>query len=119
MNQEFEMKPFLAAAMALAVASPALADPSGNMPGMAGGQMAAAASMTTADGAGVVKAVDARKGTVTIQHGPIAGLNWPAMTMAFKASPPALLQGVTVGESVKFKLMKMAGGVQLTAIQPK
>ena len=116
------MKLFLAAAMALAVASPALADPAGNManmPGMAVGQGAAPASMTTADGAGVVKGVDARKGTVTIQHGPISGLNWPAMTMTFKASPPALLQGVAVGESVKFKLTKMAGGVQLTAIQPK
>ncbi len=116
------MKLFLAAAVALAVASPAIADPAGsmaNMPGMAGGQKAAAAPMTTADGVGVVKAVDARKGTVTIQHGPIAGLNWPAMTMAFKASPPTLLQGVAVGESVKFKLMKMAGGIQLTAIQPK
>ena len=111
------MKLFLAAAMALAIAAPALADPAGNMANMPG--MAAHASMTTADGAGVVKAIDARKGTVTIQHGPIAGLNWPAMTMAFKANPPSLLHGVTVGESVKFKLMKMAGEVQLTAIQPR
>ena len=119
---EFDMKLFLIAAMAVAVAAPAFADPAGNManmPGMSGGQGAAHASMTTADGAGVVRAVDTKKGTVTIQHGPIAALSWPAMTMAFKASSPSLLRGVTVGESVKFKLMKMAGGVELTAIQPK
>lgn len=116
------MKLFLATCMAIGVAAPALADPAAdmaNMPGMAAGQGAAHAPMTTADGAGVVKAVDTRKGTVTIQHGPIAGLNWPAMTMAFKASPASLLQRVTVGEPVRFKLMKMSGDVVLTAIQPK
>ena len=112
------MKLFLAAAMAVTVASPALADPAGNMANMPG-MSASHTTMTMADGAGVVKAVDAKKGIVTIQHGPIAALSWPAMTMAFKATSPSLLQGVSVGESVKFKLMRMAGVVQLTAIQRK
>ena len=112
------MKLFLAAAMAATVAAPALAHPAGNMTNMPS-MSASHAAMTMADGAGVVKAVDAKKGTVTIQHGPIAALSWPAMTMAFKATPPSLLQGVSVGEPVTFKLMRMAGVVQLTAIQRK
>lgn len=115
------MKLFLAAVVALALAAPAFADPAGNMANMPGMSAAQGGdhSMTMADGAGVVKAVDPRKGTVTIQHGPIAALSWPAMTMAFKASSPSLLKGVGVGESVKFQLMKTAAGIQLTAIQPK
>jgi Cu(I)/Ag(I) efflux system protein CusF len=111
------MKLILIAAMTVVVATPAFA--AGDMANMPGGHSATNGAMTTADGAGVVKAVDARKGSVTIQHGPIAGLKWPAMTMAFQANPPSLLQGVTVGESVTFKLMKMGGSVQLTAIKAK
>ena len=116
------MKLVLAAAMALGLAAPAFAQPAGgmnNMPGMAGPQGADHSSMTMVNGAGVVTAVDAKAGTVTIHHGPIAKLSWPAMTMAFKASPPTLLQGVKVGQSVTFTLMQMGGSTQLTAIQPK
>ena len=32
---------------------------------------------------GVVKSVDRAKGTVTLAHGPVKSLNWPAMTMPF------------------------------------
>jgi Cu(I)/Ag(I) efflux system protein CusF len=109
------MKLFLTAALALAVAAPALAQDAAAMSGMNGMSQS---SMATADGAGIVRAVDPQAGTVTIQHGPIAGLKWPAMTMAFKASSPSLLHGVTVGQTVKFKLMQMGGAIQLTAIQP-
>ena len=84
------MKLVLAAIVTLAAGAPAFAQPAGDMsgmPGMAGSQ----ASMTAADGSGVVTAIDAKAGTVTLHHGPIAKLSWPAMTMAFKASPPSLL----------------------------
>src|SRR5690606_8305810 len=40
--------------------------------------------MMTYAGSGVVKSVDKTKGAVTLAHEPIAALNWPAMTMAFK-----------------------------------
>jgi Cu(I)/Ag(I) efflux system protein CusF len=116
------MKLVLTAAVALALAAPAFAQPAGsmnNMPGMAGAQGADHSSMTMANGAGVVTALDAKAGTVTIHHGPISKLSWPAMTMTFTASPPALLQGVKVGQSVTFTLMQMGGSTTLTAIQPK
>lgn len=115
------MKLVLSTILALSLTAPAFAQPAGDMkgmPGMSGAASADKSPMTMANGAGVVTAVDAKAGTVTIHHGPIAALNWPAMTMAFKASSPSVLKGVKVGQSVKFQLMRMGGSVQLTAIQP-
>ncbi len=119
------MKPLRLAVAALLVAAPALAQeapaapPAGAMKPMPGMAPAAdAAPMTMADGAGVVTAVDSKAGTVTIHHAPIAKLSWPAMTMSFKAAEPSVLQGVKVGQAVKFQLMQMGGDVQLTAIKP-
>ena len=112
----------IAAAMALLVSAPAFAQSGADMkdmPGMSNMQGATQGPMTTADGAGVVKAIDHKTGAVTIKHGPIAALHWPAMTMAFKATSPALLDNVTVGESVKFQLMQTDGVVHLTAIGAK
>ncbi len=77
------------------------------------------AAMVLADGEGVVKSVDAKAGTVTIQHAPIPALKWPAMTMPFKAAPPSILQTVKAGQAVRFKLMQMNGATTVTAIQPK
>jgi Cu(I)/Ag(I) efflux system protein CusF len=97
-----------AAALVLLLAAPAAAQPADDMksmPGMAGAQ-GAEPSSTTATGVGVVTALDARAGTITIHHGPIAKLSWPAMTMAFKASSPTLLQGVKAGQSVTFTLVQ-------------
>jgi Cu(I)/Ag(I) efflux system periplasmic protein CusF len=55
-------------------------------------------------GVGVVQAVDAAAGTVTISHQPIESIGWPAMTMPFKVARPELLQRVSVGEKVAFTL---------------
>lgn len=71
---------------------------------------------TMARGAGTVTAIDKAAGTITLDHGPIADANWPAMEMAFKASPATLLDTVKVGDKVTFEL-KMAGGTgEVTAI---
>lgn len=116
------MKLVLIVVSALAVAVPAFAQPAGDMkgmPGMPAGQVAGQAGMTTAEGSGVVTALDASAGTVSIHHRPIAKLGWPAMTMAFRASPPSILHGIKVGQPVAFTLMQMRGSTTLTAIQPK
>jgi Cu(I)/Ag(I) efflux system protein CusF len=116
------MKLVLAAAMALTSATSAVAQSPGavnDMSGVTAIKVADNSSMTVADGAGVVTAIDNKAGTVTIHHGPIAKLGWPAMIMTFKASPPSLLRGVKVGQSVTFTLMQMGGSTTLTAILPK
>lgn len=114
------MRLLLAAALALTTTATALAQSaSAQTTATSGSHAADHAAMTMADGEGVVKAVDAKAGTVTLQHGPIPALKWPAMTMPFKATPPSILQTVKVGQAVRFKLMQMNGATTLTAIQPK
>ena len=58
--------------LTLAAAGAASAD---NMQGMS---MPAAPAAKHGQGAGVIKAIDPKAGTLTIQHGPIAGVGWPA-----------------------------------------
>lgn len=72
----------------------------------------------TAQGTGVVEAIDTAKGTVTIKHQAIASIHWPAMTMTFKADPPSLLQSVKVGEKVNFTLHPAGMNSTVTAIAP-
>jgi Cu(I)/Ag(I) efflux system protein CusF len=113
------MKPMLVAMAAAAVASPAFAQAGGGMQAMSGMQGMDQGAMIMADGEGTVKALDLQAGTVTIQHGAIAALKWPAMTMTFKAANPGLLRGVRVGQTARFRLMQMGGAISLTAIQPE
>lgn len=75
-----------------------------------------AAVPQTAEGEGVIKAVDARAGTVTIAHGPIAALKWPAMVMKFKVEKASVLTGVSVGKKVHFVLQNIGGKPVVTQI---
>ena len=72
----------------------------------------------TAQGTGVVEAIDTAKGTVTIKHQAIASIHWPAMTMTFNADPPGLLKDVKVGEKVNFTLHPDGKDSTVTAIAP-
>ena len=47
---------------------------------------------------GTVKSVDAKGGTVTLDHEPVKSMKWPAMTMAFKAQDKALLDKLGAGK---------------------
>ena len=87
--------------------------------GMAADDMSkmAMAGASMAKGAGTVTAIDKTAGTITLDHGPIAEAKWPAMTMAFKATPPSLLDTVKVGDKVAFDLKLVEGGGEITALQ--
>lgn len=86
------------------------------MAGMAGMQHGAKAA--EASGVGIVRAIDSARGTITLQHQPIASIGWPAMTMTFKVVPPGLLKGVKVGEKVQFTLHPAGMASTVTAIKP-
>lgn len=77
---------------------------------------APSAATATAQGTGQVKSVDAKGGSITLHHGPIAQLGWPAMTMTFKASPD-VLKSVKAGQTVSFSLDPSSNTI--TAISPK
>ena len=66
---------------------------------------------------GTVTQVDAAAGTVTINHGAIAAISWPAMTMQFTAENPAILQGIAVGDSVSFELKSATETSVVTVVQ--
>ncbi|WP_303832168.1 copper-binding protein [Asticcacaulis taihuensis] len=73
----------------------------------------------TAEGEGVIKAIDAKGASITIAHGPIAALKWPAMTMTFKTEKPELTSGLTVGQSVHFVLKNQDGKPVISEIHGK
>lgn len=102
----------LAASLAAGAAS---AQDMQTMKGMPMGQPAA----KTGQGTGVIKAVDAKAGTLTIQHGPIPAIGWPAMTMAFKAASPSLLNGLKVGQTIGFDVKATGMSAEVTAVRPK
>ena len=108
------MKTIIAAVAALALAGPAMAQAMPDMGPMDHG--ATDAKAAGAQGTGVIKKLDAKAGSVTLQHGPIAALNWPAMTMPFKADP-TLLKGLKVGQKVTFTV-KPGDTPEVVAIQP-
>ncbi|MBL8479300.1 MAG: efflux RND transporter periplasmic adaptor subunit, partial [Sterolibacteriaceae bacterium] len=55
---------------------------------------------------GKIDAIDAKVGTVSIAHGPVDSLKWPAMTMEFKAANASLLQGLKPGAKVAVEFVE-------------
>lgn len=77
-------------------ATPQAVSPSEDMPS------ANASTADTASATGVVEAVDPIARTLTIAHGPVAALEWPAMTMTFQA-PDVDLGSIEQGDQVSFE----------------
>ncbi len=103
---------FVASVLALilidaTVAAPALADP--GKPHVAVPQ--------TAEGEGIIRAIDMGAGTITLHHDPIAALGWPAMTMKFPVHSPELLKDLAVGQHVHFELMNQGGKPMVSEIR--
>lgn len=51
---------------------------------------------------GTVTAIDPASGKITLDHGPVAELRWPAMKMGF-AVKPDLMAAAAVGDKVAFE----------------
>ncbi|HEY1228368.1 MAG TPA: copper-binding protein [Ramlibacter sp.] len=56
-------------------------------------------------------------GKLTLRHGPLANLDMPAMTMAFTATDPKLLDGLEGGDKVRFTADRKNGKYLVTAIR--
>lgn len=59
---------------------------------------------------GKVMDVDAKAGTVSLEHGPVESLNWPTMTMDFKLANEALLKDLKPGASIDFEFVERGQG---------
>ena len=67
-------------------------------------------------GVGVVKSVDAAKGSVMLAHEPIASLRWPAMTMKFIATDRKILEKLAPGKKVRFEFIQKDRDYILTGL---
>lgn len=109
-------------AAAILAAGPGFAQSmSGDMKGMSGmaGMDKKAPAAKTGQGVGVITAIDAKANKLTIQHGPIPAVGWPAMTVAFKANPPTLLRGLRVGQRIGFDVKTQGMAAEVTAVRPQ
>jgi Cu(I)/Ag(I) efflux system protein CusF len=97
----------------LVLAAPALAQSMAHMPGMGD------TGVKTGRGTGIVTALDRKAATITIKHGSIPAVGWPAMTMSFKATPPALLNKVKVGQTIGFDVRTIGMNAEVTAIRAR
>ncbi|WP_030131280.1 copper-binding protein [Pseudomonas sp. QTF5] len=65
---------------------------------------------------GTIKAIDTTKHTVTIAHGAVPAVQWPAMTMGFNATAKQLA-GLKIGDQVAFEFR--AEGMAATIVSIK
>ena len=67
-------------------------------------------------GSGTVQSISDDK--VTIEHGPIAGIGWPPMTMTFTA-PPGMAEGIKAGSQVDFSFRQDGSAYVLTSLRSR
>ncbi|MHC8299439.1 copper-binding protein [Pseudomonas sp. ZS1P83] len=65
---------------------------------------------------GTIKAINSRKHTVTIAHGAVPAVQWPAMTMGFNATPEQLA-GLKIGDHVAFEFRAEGMGATIVSIK--
>lgn len=77
--------------------------------------MEPSSEMQTVSAEGTVTAIDTEAGTITVDHGPVPAIEWPAMTMAFEADEQ-LRSEVSVGEGIAFEFRTGSEGNVITSI---
>jgi Cu/Ag efflux protein CusF len=78
-------------------------------PAPAAQEVSSAAELTP----GEVKKIDKEAGKITMRHGAIRNLDMAAMTMVLRVKDPALLDGVQVGDQVRFAAERVNGAVTI------
>jgi len=87
-----------------------------DMAASGGSAGASATSPAPASGAvghkadGTVDGIDLKAGTLSLNHGPVPTLKWPAMTMEFKVANASLLAGLKPGQAVRFEFVERQPG---------
>src|SRR6266851_963409 len=68
-------------------------------------------------GVGTVKKVDRASGKVTIAHGPIPTMKWPAMNMTFTVRDKALLGKFSQDKKVEFEFVERGSNYVITSVK--
>lgn len=87
-----------------------------DMQGMQKSPPAKGVASTSYKATGTVKAADPAAGSVTLAHGPVRALNWPAMTMTFLVKEKALFNKLVVGKPVNVEFVSQGGKYVVTAV---
>lgn len=69
----------------------------------------------TASAEGAVTAIDDEGGTITIDHGPVPEVDWPAMIMSFEASEEQRAS-VSKGDMVTFEFQNTEAGSKILSL---
>lgn len=72
-------------------------------------------AMMIYDASGRITAIDPRN--ITIAHGPVPGLSWPAMTMQFSITKADQARGLKVGDTVSFRFHQGGAGYAIDEIK--
>lgn len=68
------------------------------------------------DADGEVTRIDKAQGRLTLRHGEIRNLEMPPMTMVFRLRDPKMMDGLAVGDKVRFSAEKIGGQYTVTLI---
>lgn len=82
-----------------------------------GKQQANKGAKVTHHATGTVTAVDPEKGTVTLAHGPIKSLNWPAMTMGFIVKDKVLFDRLSPGKKADVEIVQEDGKYVISSVK--
>ena len=66
---------------------------------------------------GEVRKIEKAQGKLTLRHGELKALDMPPMTMVFRVRDAAMLDGLNVGDRVRFDADKVGGAYTVTAIR--
>ena len=66
---------------------------------------------------GEVRKIEKAQGKLTLRHGELKALDMPPMTMVFRVKDAAMLEGLNVGDRVRFDADKVGGAYTVTAIR--
>lgn len=65
---------------------------------------------------GEVVKIDSAAARVTLKHGEIKSLNMPPLTMAYRVKDPRQIEGLNVGDRVRFSAERIEGQYTVTAL---
>lgn len=66
---------------------------------------------------GSVEKIDQAAGKITLNHGPIKNLDMDAMKMVFRVKEASMLDGLKVGQKIKFEADRVNGQITVTRIE--
>lgn len=77
---------------------------------------ASASAMPLVDGE--IRKLDPAAGLVVLKHGDIPNLGMPGMTMGFTVADKKMLNGLKVGDKVRFQAEMIRGTATVTELKP-